>query len=289
MSKTTKIIAALGVVAGLGVAALPAFTFAETVTGDVDVIVEVEPAIAMTIAGNNDDNSHEGTAATYTAVQEPTGNPSLQNYYERSGEGPNYTYALTTDKTVDTEKTYYQVSTVGTYQPVDAFAPSDIAGGTLDGHSIPGTSITGTSSSYASLSPSSKILGDSSNGFRSTITVYTNATSGYTLTLKDADTDNSLKQDGSGEVPTIAAVSSQGIVEGVSAWGYRVSSQHGTPVTPGDWLAVPISTDTAANISSQDSKTTNGDQTIVDYAVSTSGDQATGIYHDVITYTATAI
>lgn len=54
MSKTTKIIAALGVVAGLGVAALPAFTYAAEVAGSADVYVEVEPAIAMTITGNND-------------------------------------------------------------------------------------------------------------------------------------------------------------------------------------------------------------------------------------------
>ena len=37
MSKTTKIIAALGVAAGLGVAALPAFSYADSVAGQVDV------------------------------------------------------------------------------------------------------------------------------------------------------------------------------------------------------------------------------------------------------------
>ena len=58
MSKSTKIIAALGVVAGLGVAALPAFTYAtETVSGTVDVYVEIPEAIAMTIVGNNDGGS----------------------------------------------------------------------------------------------------------------------------------------------------------------------------------------------------------------------------------------
>ena len=54
MSKTTKIIAALGVVAGLGVAALPAFTYATSVSGNADVIVEVGDAIAMSIVGNQD-------------------------------------------------------------------------------------------------------------------------------------------------------------------------------------------------------------------------------------------
>lgn len=54
MSKTTKVIAALGVVAGLGVAALPAFTYAAQVSGNADVIVEVGDAIAMSIVGNQD-------------------------------------------------------------------------------------------------------------------------------------------------------------------------------------------------------------------------------------------
>ena len=53
--KSTKIIAAAGVVAGLGVAALPAMTFAAAeVAGQVQLDVEVQPAIAMTIEGNND-------------------------------------------------------------------------------------------------------------------------------------------------------------------------------------------------------------------------------------------
>ena len=48
MSKSTKIIAALGVVAGLGVATLPLSSFAAS-TGDVNVKVEVGSTISMTI------------------------------------------------------------------------------------------------------------------------------------------------------------------------------------------------------------------------------------------------
>ena len=40
-----------------GVAALPLASYAATVSGNVDVYVEVEPAIAMTITGNNDGGS----------------------------------------------------------------------------------------------------------------------------------------------------------------------------------------------------------------------------------------
>ena len=50
MSKSTKVIAALGVVAGLGVAALPLSSFAAS-TGDVNVKVEVGSTISMTIDG----------------------------------------------------------------------------------------------------------------------------------------------------------------------------------------------------------------------------------------------
>lgn len=64
--KSTKIIAVAGVVAGLGVAALPALTFAtSTVAGEVELTAEVNEAIAMTIKGNADPSSGE------PAVQQP--------------------------------------------------------------------------------------------------------------------------------------------------------------------------------------------------------------------------
>lgn len=44
----------------------------------------------------------------YVAVDEPTGNPAEQNWYERSGTAPNYVYTLTEDTTPATGKTYYR-------------------------------------------------------------------------------------------------------------------------------------------------------------------------------------
>ena len=55
--KSTKIIAVAGVVAGLGVAALPALTFAASTSGQVTLSAEVQEAIAMTIEGNGDGGS----------------------------------------------------------------------------------------------------------------------------------------------------------------------------------------------------------------------------------------
>lgn len=58
MSKSKTILAGLGVVAALGVAALSLSSYAAitpaSVAGNVDLYVEVQPAIAITIAGNND-------------------------------------------------------------------------------------------------------------------------------------------------------------------------------------------------------------------------------------------
>lgn len=52
------------------------------------------------------------TATSYDAVT-PAGteNPSEEGWYERSGSAGSYVYTLTTDTTVDAEKTYYEFVT----------------------------------------------------------------------------------------------------------------------------------------------------------------------------------
>jgi len=49
-----------------------------------------------------------GAAATYTEVQEPTGNPKSLGYYEKDGTADNY--RLTWDTAVVTDKAYYTKS-----------------------------------------------------------------------------------------------------------------------------------------------------------------------------------
>ena len=229
MSKSTKIIAALGVVAGLGVAALPAFTYAaETVTGNVDLYVDVVPAIAMTITGNNDDNSHYG-----------------------SGNGA-----------------------------VDVFNPAGAASSSIDGHPTPATPTTTASSSWASMLPNAIVDGDDTNGFKSTITVYTNNASGYTLNVKDADATLALTKVGSTE--TIPALTADGdITPGTAAWGYKID----TAATEGVGYKAIKATD--AQVKTRATKTSGGEQTKVYYGVATASDQATGTYTDTIVYTAT--
>lgn len=72
MSKSKIAIATLGTVAALGVAALPLMSYATgpAVSGNVQLDVEVLPAIAMTISGNNDSGTHKqtGDATSFGAV-----------------------------------------------------------------------------------------------------------------------------------------------------------------------------------------------------------------------------
>ena len=296
MSKTTKIIAALGVVAGLGVAALPAFTFAEgepSVTGNVDVVVEVQPAIAMTITGNNDDDSHypNSGADRFTEVETPgEASPVTQGWYELVSDE----YVPTSDITVVSGKKYY--SFTGTYRPVDTFAPGDVAGKTLDGHTIPPFAITGPSSSYAAILPNAKVEGSAGNGFRSTVTVFTNANGGYTLSVKDADSITALTHTSgaaTGAIPTQGSA----LTPGTAGWNYDVIRHGQTSGDPGEF--VPTEGGTTEELTNQaittenvvidnwTGKTSSGRDTVVDYNVATSGDQATGVYTDTIIYTAT--
>ena len=234
--KSTKIIAAAGVVAGLGVAALPAMTFAaETVNGSVDLYVDVVPAIAMTISGNNDDNSHYGTAGDNGAV--------------------------------------------------DVFNPATAASSSIDGHTTPAAPTTVASSSWASLLPNATVNGNDTNGFKSTINVYTNNASGYTLNVKDSDSTLALTKVGSTEtIP--AGVPESGdttfdLSAGIAAWGYKID----TASTTGAGYT-PISA-TDAQVKTRATKTSGGEETVVYYGVATASDQATGTYADTIVYTAT--
>ncbi len=221
--KSTKIIAVAGVVAGLGVAALPALTFAEgeqTVSGQVQVRADVLPAIAMTITGNND-------------------------------VSPN------------------------TAGGVNVYTPANTASvmGHTGGREYDSSALE-TSGSKTSILPNAV---STASDFKSTITVYTNAVAGYTLTLIDGDTTNAL-ENGSNTIPATSATS---LTAGTPAWGYKVGS------TATDWLAVPISSGTAADIKTDGASVQGGEATEVYYGVATAAAQATGSYTDTIVYTAT--
>lgn len=75
---------------------------------DVDVTYGNMPGSVVT-KGEVYEDKLAITATSYDAVT-PAGteNPSEEGWYERSGSAGSYVYTLTTDTTVDSEKTYYE-------------------------------------------------------------------------------------------------------------------------------------------------------------------------------------
>ena len=61
---------------------------------------------SISAAGDEEEGEGTETETTYTAVENPTGNPASQGWYELV----NSEYVLTEDTTVDSEKTYYVAS-----------------------------------------------------------------------------------------------------------------------------------------------------------------------------------
>lgn len=136
-------------------------------------------------------------------------------------------------------------------------------------------SLSGTPSATDVL-PNSKVEGTDSS-FYTLASVTTNSTAGYTLTVIDKDTDNSLKA-GSHSIP---ATASNSLTAGTAAWGYRVSGDT-------DWLAMPKSDGYDAPIAESNTYSASAQNTTIQYGVATAAGQAAGSYTDVITYTATA-
>ena len=83
MSKSTKIIAALGVIAGLGVAALPLGAFAES--QDVDVKITVKSSVSIAVEENDIPNPNFDP----TQPEDPTTNPRTIKANDVVGEMEN--------------------------------------------------------------------------------------------------------------------------------------------------------------------------------------------------------
>ena len=74
---------------------------------DPDKLAELEQILYGTDGTVSYNAVTSPVATTYSVVASPTGNPSENFYYERSGEEGNYTYTLSADTSVDDQKTYY--------------------------------------------------------------------------------------------------------------------------------------------------------------------------------------
>ncbi|MBQ3306445.1 hypothetical protein IJH02_03380 [Candidatus Saccharibacteria bacterium] len=280
MSKTTKIIAALGVVSGLGVAAMPALTFADTsVSGNVKVEVEITPAIAMKIHSNNDQNNY-----TYNAVTpEGSENPSEEGWYVLD----NGDYVASEDTTVQPGTTYYEQIDGGNfgfvgYEPASAQASGDLAPNA-------GPSLATGLQLSANQADLTTLWSD----------IYVRSNTGsFKIELNDADDDTALRN---ASVSTTANefIPAQSGEPVAATAGWAVSVDDSTT-----WVAVPAGassdydaeqgTGTAAEtpltVLASGTNTTNplaySAAKRVNYGIA-SGLTKTGVYSDIITYTAT--
>ncbi len=112
------------------------------------------------------------------------------------------------------------------------------------------------------------------------VKVSTNAKGGYSLTLKDKDTDTNLTLSGTSfAIPT----SDTAPDTGGKTWGVK----NGTT-----WLAMPKSTETAISLKTAEALTGStvyvNDSTTVTYGVAVDETLASGTYTDTVVYTATA-
>ncbi|MBI3889258.1 hypothetical protein HY312_01615 [Candidatus Saccharibacteria bacterium] len=126
-----------------------------------------------------------------------------------------------------------------------------------------------------------------------TVSVSTNNTAGYRLTLSDADTNVNLVSGANNIAAHNGTFASPTVLAG-NSWGYAVAggnfsasyaAEPSNPSSTSKWAGVPSSA------SPQQLKTTaataSGDQTVVWYGVRATSAQAAGVYSDTVTYTAT--
>lgn len=142
------------------------------------------------------------------------------------------------------------------------------------------------SSAHTTILPSADNLDTSQEAtditdMSTTISVSTNSPDGYVLTLADSDNNASLQTSGGA---TISPISSQPAGGSNPGWAVQVSGQS-------TWQAVPTqssgNTITVKNYTPSPKAVTNNDTSKVYYGVAASNSQATGVYTDTVTYTAT--
>lgn len=117
------------------------------------------------------------------------------------------------------------------------------------------------------------------------ITVATNNPKGYTLTVIDQDTDNSLRRNDTSSIP---AVSGTSLVATTAGWGFKVK-EPGASSFESDYHAVPKSDATPYIIHENDGSTITtsdfSEDTYVQIGIAT-GSVPSGSYTDTIVYKA---
>jgi uncharacterized membrane protein len=165
-----------------------------------------------------------------------------------------------------------------------------------------GTTVTATVSSTISVSTSAAvgfsitpIAGGSQSSSSDTVTVNTNNSTGYYLTLADADAATTLTS-GANSILTGAGTQAAPVALANNSWGYRVDNTGGFGAGPTTTLTnASSSTQTFAGMPASGSpntlKTTattaSGDTTTVWYSAKVDTSKPSGAYVDSVTYTAT--
>lgn len=156
----------------------------------------------------------------------------------------------------------------------------------------------GSTISISSVSPVSINLSPGSSPVVSsasdTVSVSTNNTTGYTLTLANNDTNRDLVSAGADTIAPSAGTAAAPVVLADNTWGFAIAgtpfdttytAENNNDSSTSLWAGVPSS---ASPVQIKNHGTTaSGDTTTVWYGVRVDASQPTGTYTDTVTYSAT--
>ncbi len=176
--------------------------------------------------------------------------------------------------------------------PITASAATSSAGTTIEATVNSVISVTTSTNVAINLTPTPGGVVSSSSD---TVTVNTNNTAGYTLTLADADATTSLASGGN-TIAAHAGTQAAPTTLATNTWGYRVvgvggfgagaySAETNNTSSTSTWAGMPATG--SPNTLKTTSSTAANDVTTVWYGVKVDSSQPNGVYSDTVTYTAT--
>ena len=129
------------------------------------------------------------------------------------------------------------------------------------------------------------------------VTVTTNNSAGYTLTMKDKDSDANLVNLAADTFTPVSGNAASPSVPSAGKWGYAVAgvsnfdatytAQTNQPYGSSKWAGVPTSGGSAVTLADKSAAAPTGEATTVWYMAAADETQPTGAYKDTVTYTAT--
>lgn len=178
--------------------------------------------------------------------------------------------------------------------PVVASAVASTANTTINATIGSTISLTTTSPVAISLTPTSGGVVSSASD---TVSVSTNNTAGYSLTLANADATSNLVS-GANTITAHAGTQTTPTALATGTWGYRVVGVGGFTATAysaetnngsssSTWAGVPVTG--APNTIKTTATTATADPTTVWYGVKVDTSKPNGTYTDIVTYTATTL